>query len=427
MSGSDKKKSRFSQEEIEIQEVLSENPQVSGQSNPGQSNPGQSNPAAPPPAELSTDCMTKLTHLLADSMGRTLHTVFKDFGFHNEDSEGSEAWSEGEDDEDDTHQELPTGRPSHNLVDKNNNSGKSLPNFGIVNEQNSEPGASGVGVSNSKKSDGPVDPEVVEPDKSLPSAITSRAPTNWYPHPEVLAWAVKEVDNCEWSPAVREIFESDFSPEAKFDHLFTAVSAPKEMLDAEQHPEIKKKDFLFKRFETEEFLHNANKDIVCGYRPLIEVLSNLRDVPGMENNRTLLAHVFQCMASAVTKLSRGRRELGRRFVPMENANALFRTTPSHYSFFGDASDDTAVTKAVAEAKVNKNLVLMPKKRKLSFRYSHPGGKFFYQSKDRYPNQNFRNNFYKRGGKGGQGKRGRFQGNRRKRNQNQQSNSKNSTQ
>ena len=203
------------------------------------------------------------------------------------------------------------------------------------------------------------------------------------------------------------------------------MSAPQEILDAEQHPEIKKKDFLFKRFETEEFLHNANKDIVCGYRPLIEALSNLRGVPGMENNRNLLAHVFQCMASAVSKLSRGRRELGRRFVPLENANALFRTNPSHYSFFGDASDDTAVTKAVAEAKVNKNLVIMPKKRKMSFRYSHPGGKNFYQSRDRYQNQNFRNNFYKRGGK--QGKRGRYQGNRRKRSQNQQSNSKNSSQ
>ena len=242
---SDKKKNRFSKEEQEIQEVLSETPQASA----------ESNPETPPPANanLSAECMTKLSEMLASSMGRTLHTVFKDFGFHNEDSEGSEIWSEGEDDEDDARQELPTGRPCHNIIDENNNTKKSLPTFGIVNEQNSEPGSSGVNVSKSNKSDGPVDPEVVEPDSSLPSAISSRAPTNWYPHPEVLAWAVKEVDNCEWSPAIREIFESDFSPEEKYDHLFTAVSAPQEMLDAEQHPEIKKKDFLLKDLKQKSF------------------------------------------------------------------------------------------------------------------------------------------------------------------------------
>ena len=326
---SDKKKSRFSKEEQEIQEVLSDNLNSSAQSNPAQSNPA---PSAPPPATLSTECMQQLSGMLAESMGNTIYAVMKDCmsGNREFDSEDSEVWSDGEV-EDDAHRELPTGGPCHNLVDKNNNSGKSLPNFGIVNEQNFEPGtSSGVNVKKSNKSDGPVDPEVVEPDKSLPSAITSRAPTNWFPHPEVLAWAVREVDNCEWSPAIRECFESDFSPEEKFDHLFTAVSAPKDMLDAEQHPEIKKKDFLFKRFETEEFLHDANKDLVCGFRPLIEVLSNLRDIPEMDNNRNMVAHVFQCMASAALKLSRGRRELGRRFVPLENANALFRTKPSHY-------------------------------------------------------------------------------------------------
>ena len=134
---SDKKKNRFSKEEQEIQEVLSETPQASA----------ESNPETPPPANanLSAECMTKLSEMLASSMGRTLHTVFKDFGFHNEDSEGSEIWSEGEDDED-AHQELPTGWPCHNL-DENNNTKKSLPSFGIVNELNSESGSSSVNVT----------------------------------------------------------------------------------------------------------------------------------------------------------------------------------------------------------------------------------------------------------------------------------------
>ena len=421
----------LSAEEMEIQEVLSD-------SHNSQST-GRTDNADPPPANLSTanlsiECMEKLSGMFSSSLSKTMIEVFKDHGmFDNEDSGESKGPEEGEDDsESEADKELPSGWPCQDsdIDNNNNNSSKSLPKFGIVNEEKSDLGASyskAPKVSIQSKSDGPVDPDVVEPDQSLPSAVTSRAPTNWHPHPQVLAWAVKEVDNCDWSAAVREIFESDFSPEEKHDHLFTAVKAPQEMLDAEQHPDIKKKDYLFKRFETEEFLHDANKDIVCGYRPLLEVISNLTDIPEMAKNRNLLAHVFQCMASSANNISRGRRELGRRFVPLENASALFRTKPSHHSFFGDSSDDTAVTKAVAEAKVNKSLVIMPKKRKfMSFRFSHRGGKAFFQSKDRYQNQNYRQNFYKNSGKFGQGQRGQRYGNRRKRKP-YQANSKNSTQ
>ena len=98
----------------------------------------------------------------------------------------------------------------------------------------------------------------------------------------------------------------------------------------------------------------------------------------METNRTLLARVFQCMSSSAVHLSRGRRELGRRFVNLTNAEALFNKAPSHYTFFGGSSVDSAVTQAVSDSKINKDLIVMPKKRRfIPTRSMHPGGKSFY--------------------------------------------------
>ena len=204
------------------------------------------------------------------------------------------------------------------------------------------------------------------------------------------------------------------------------------MSQALQAAETKKRDYLFRRAETEEFLLEANKDIVCGFRPLLEVLSNLKGQPGMEANRTLLARVFQCMSSSAVHISRGRRELGRRFVNLNNAEALFSKAPSHYTFFGSSSVDTAVTQAVADSKINKDLIVMPKKRRfISSRGMHPGGKSFYNNNFQRGFQSFRGNFYpnmpNRGNfRGGQRGRGRGRRNR-PRQQQQKSTPKTTTQ
>ena len=80
------------------------------------------------------------------------------------------------------------------------------------------------------------------------------------------------------------------------------------------------------------------------------------------------------VVSGVSHLSKGRRELGRRFVPLANAAALFRKKPTHFSYFGGSSVSDAVQGAVSESKVNKDLVILPKRRPQPFRFSHPGGK-----------------------------------------------------
>ena len=430
-----KRKNTLSKEELEIQQVLS----PGSQNEPSSITPGQAEPSAPPQASLSMDCMKDFAGIISDSISKSMsHSMvemFNNYGMFDREPESDEYSEEGDFMGDDAFEgfDLPmrgpcssgtaAAREAFELSLNEKSHRNVLPQFGAINETSNPIVIEVPNIDIHNKSDGAVDnsPAVVEPDNTLPSARSSRAPTNWYPDAGVLAWAAQMVDVCEWSEADRDAFSKDFSPQVIYDHIFTAVEGPKDMIDALQLPEIKKKDYLFKRFETEEYLHDANKDLVCGLRPLIEVLSNIRDVSGMEHNRTLLANVFQCMASAASRITRGRRELGRRFVPLENSSALFRTKPSHFSFFGDTSDDTAVTKAVAVSKVNKNLVILPKKRKYSFnKYSQSGVKYNYNQKA-YGSMPFRQNYSSsKYGKFRSNQRGRGRGTRRSRPMFQQS-------
>ena len=82
------------------------------------------------------------------------------------------------------------------------------------------------------------------------------------------------------------------------------------------------------------------------------------------------------MVASTVKISRGRRELGRRFVPLANASALFRTTPSHKSIFGSDSTEAAVEQTMKESKCNKSLVYVPTASKHPFRASGSSYKGF---------------------------------------------------
>ena len=54
---------------------------------------------------------------------------------------------------------------------------------------------------------------------------------------------------------------------------------------------MKEQDHLFRRYDTENFLYTANKDLACGLRLLIEVISGLTGASGQEHHRFLLGHI----------------------------------------------------------------------------------------------------------------------------------------
>ena len=308
MSADRRKRSRVYQE---VQNVLSPGSIETTSGREEQNSPSITAHAIAPQANLSKESLKEISDVFSESIAK----VFKTYGIGhkpNDDNDDYDYDYEADDDYDNYEyyenegiehvQELPTGRPTHSVTDDlfgldinevpdiNNNNSNSMPPLNSSNSS-SNPGQ----VLNPP-------PNVVEPDKSLPLPFSSRAPTNWYPDSSVLAWACDMVDSCEWTDADRAALEKQFSPEEKYDHLFTAVTPPNGMLQALQAAETKKRDYLFRRADTEDFLHQANKDIVCGFRPLLEVLSNLKDQPGMESNRHLLARVFQCMSSSAVRL-----------------------------------------------------------------------------------------------------------------------------
>ena len=247
------------------------------------------------------------------------------------------------------------------------------------------------------------------PDASLPSS-SIRPPHNWNPDPEVLAWAVQTLDLCEWSKEDRAMFEKKYSTDPAHDHLFTAVANPPDLLNTLRSKVMTNKDYYFNRAEAEQYFYDANKDLSCGLRPLIDILSTLKG-QGMDNIRTPLAHVFQSISSALSNISRGRRELVRRFVPSDSQPALYRSKPSHQCLFGYSSIDEAMAKACEAKKINKDLVHVPKKKPIS---RPPTGKYYgkaYKYIPRIPQ--YYNNFQNFHGRGNfHNQRGRWKKNRR---------------
>lgn len=398
-----RRRSGLAQEELDIQAVLS----PSGSSRTlsvGTPAPGQARANAPPvlapplPGSLSMESMQQLSSMLSQSLIMALTTAgisgMQIGGPIDAVSQASMQYDEDEDG--DEMCDMPTGRPA-GVIDEGSVAVPGDVFFGVhanMPEAPLEPNVIVQPLGPVENQAAPVvvlpDADVVLPDATLPVSA-SDVPPNWHPLTSVLAWANGQIDTSEWVAADREALEKQFTPEREFLHLFEAVPAPPDMLTALKHPTTKENDYLFKRYETENYLYTANKDLVCGLRPLIEVISGLTGIPGQEHNRFLLGQVYQSVASALSHINRGRRELGRRFVPLTNAAALFRKKPTHHCYFGDTSVSNAVQGAVSESKVNKDLVLMPKKRQQPFRLGHPGSKYAGQdyssaSKGRYQSQ-----------------------------------------
>ena len=114
------------------------------------------------------------------------------------------------------------------------------------------------------------------PDAGLPS-LSLCPPLNWHPDLEDLAWAIETLDLCKWSKKDRDVFEKKYSSSPEHDHLFKAVKNPPDLLNAIRSPDLVAWDYLFKRADnTEQFLYNANKDLACGFRPLVDLLTSLK-------------------------------------------------------------------------------------------------------------------------------------------------------
>ena len=126
-------------------------------------------------------------------------------------------------------------------------------------------------------------------------------------------------------------------------------------------------------------MYNASSDLCTAIRPLIEAVSQLDDKEGCAPIKHLIGLGLMGILSSNIKISKGRRELGRRFVRLDCAEALYSVALSHYSLFGGASDSAAVSAAKEVMKIDNSLVHKPAFKKPfrpsyhPYRGFHPAG------------------------------------------------------
>ena len=227
------------------------------------------------------------------------------------------------------------------------------------------------------------------PDAELPSG--NEVLPNWHPDQSTVDWALKMIDCIDWTAEDRKSLNAEFTPVPELAHLFTPVSMPPELLASMKHKNTLKQDYIFHRYATETFLYNATFDLVTAYKPLLSVISKLKNVPEQKENRYLLGKVFHGMISSAVKIAKGRRELVRRFVPLENAPALYKVNPTHNSIFGGTSIEEALTAASKETSRAKGLVYVPKKPQQPFRRSGASGRGF--PRYRYSKSQYEPSYY----------------------------------
>ena len=185
-----------------------------------------------------------------------------------------------------------------------------------------------------------------------------------------MAWLSKAA-NREWSLEDRKKVIETFHGEEVYDKDLLPVQMPKRLYKALISPVTKKRDYLFNRHEVEKNLFYASADVCAAIRPLLEALSLLDDKGGCSKEKNLIGQGIMGMLSANIKISRGRREVARRFVRLDCSEALFSVPPSNQCLFGGTSDTDAVKKAQDVTKSDSSLVRPPVTKKSSY-----GNRFF---------------------------------------------------
>ena len=220
-----------------------------------------------------------------------------------------------------------------------------------------------------------------EPDPDLPT-IDKRLPVNWSPSVKIMSFVKKAADD-EWSKEKRQLLVERFNAKEEYDEFLLPVKLPRKLYRALKSPVTKKRDYLLSRLEIERQLFNANFDLCVALRPIMEVFDLVSAMPQnavTKNIKNLIGYSIMAICSANLKISRGRREVARRFVRLDWAEDLYSKKPSHACIFGGTSLDDAVKAARESSKTDDSLVYAPK-RKRPFRPS-----FAYYKDLRFPSQ-----------------------------------------
>ena len=228
----------------------------------------------------------------------------------------------------------------------------------------------GETLSSTVSPSGPAD----EPDPALPS-VNPRLPASWHPNSKIIRF-LKSTADLEWTKESRQPLLDKYHATEDLDEFLLPVGMPPKLLAALKSPAAKKKDYLFNRRLVETDLYGASSDICTSLRLLLEVYSQVAALPDSGAIRSALGHSIMGLCSANLKITRGRREVARRYVRLDWAEALYAMKPSHACMFGGSSLDEAMKAAKEASKADASLVFAPRKKRL-FRPSYPTKDFQY--------------------------------------------------
>ena len=241
------RKRGLSKEELEVQRVLSPSSQgtQSGGVTPGQT--GITIHADPPqaPVSLSDECIDKFARVMSRSVARAVEEEFHKRDMYDEYGDYDDEY---DDDYEGTDRATNDGDDALQIENNVPQSSNPLSLLGIGANTNT-----GENI-NPEPIPPPVEANVniVEIDPLMPQARRSRPPVNWHPKESILVWAADVIDGLEMTDEDRQAVVKKFSPDPKWDHLFTPVSPPEGMKKAMDHSETKKLDYLFNRAGAEE-------------------------------------------------------------------------------------------------------------------------------------------------------------------------------
>ena len=233
-----------------------------------------------------------------------------------------------------------------------------------------------------------IDPDLPSLDENTQNFFPSKRVTNW-----VRNAMNKKLDNEQIKK-----FEKAYSHDPSLDDIFSPIKSIKALTDPIKCKATQESDGKdFDRYSCEKRLYKGQSLIGLSLAPMMKALTNLLDVPGSSEARTIFGDGLRILFEGWNEITYARRELYRCVVKREIQPHLYANAPTHNQMFGGESIESQVAKAITASKDKTSFIFTP-----SFR------SYSYNSRSQASSSGFRGN--KSSSRGGSNsKRGKFAG------------------
>ena len=228
-----------------------------------------------------------------------------------------------------------------------------IPQKGGINTPSSiDPPHSNKINSNESINSNPSDPPpVAKVDPNLPSAKKKKVSNMTVPL-EVADWARENFNHIDPGEQIK-IIEENYIHDPSLEDLFSPIRSSKHILKEMNSAANKSEDTTyFDRSACEKHLYKASKLISLSYKPFLEAISQLTNIPSASAARNIVGQGLLAISAASHEISFARRELCRKMVRADVFPYLFSNQPTINQLFGGDSIEAQVAQAKVASKNN---------------------------------------------------------------------------